>query len=123
MSRRFSARLFVTLLMFAMTTLLVAMIAAVVRDSLADVYPGAVPDTVSAVWTVGILLITATALATWTIMTYVVQPLGDMRRNLRLAARVRAIAEPHPGEFSEVHALRNTMAAVLEELDMRTRVS
>jgi two-component system, OmpR family, phosphate regulon sensor histidine kinase PhoR len=118
-----SARLVLTVLMTAMTTLLVALIAAVVRQSLADTFETAIPDTISAIWTVGVLLIAATTLAAWALAGLLLQPINDLRRNLRLAARIRAISEPALGDLAEIHALRNTLAAVLEELDMRTRLS
>ena len=118
-----SARFVLTVFMTAMTVLLVILIAAVVRQSLDGIYENAIPDTVSAIWTVGALLIAVTALAAWALAGLLLQPIDDLRRNLRLAARIRAISEPGLGDLAEIRALRTTMAAVLEELDMRTRIS
>jgi signal transduction histidine kinase len=123
MRSRLSARVVLTVLMTAMTTLLVVLIAAVVRQSLADTYENAIPDTISAIWTVGVLLIAATALAAWALAGLLLQPINDLRRNLRLGARIRAISEPGLGDLAEIQGLRATMSAVLEELDIRTRVS
>src|SRR5688572_14741460 len=120
---RLSARFLLTLLMTGMTTLVVILVAAVVRQLLQGPYEGLIEDANGAIWTVGLLLITTTALATWALASLLLHPLAEMRRNLRLAARIRALAEPQPAEVAEIHALRTAMLAVLEDLDVRTRLS
>ncbi|MGQ0561558.1 MAG: sensor histidine kinase [Gemmatimonadota bacterium] len=123
MRGRLSARVLLTSLMTALSVLAVILIVDVVRQSLADAYPGAIPESTSAVWTIGILLIAATALVAWTLSGYMLAPLRQLRRDLRLAARIRALSEPHPGELAEIQALRGALISVLEELDARTRSS
>lgn len=118
-----SARLLLTILSTLATTLVVFLIAVIVEEQLADNYAGAITETTSAIWTVGTLLIFSTAAGVWTVAGYLLQPLHDLRRDLRLAARTRAIAEPHAGELSEIYALRADMLATLQELDTRAQVS
>ena len=118
-----SARFVLTIFMTAMTVLVIALITAVVRQALTGQYDGAISETESAIWTVGVLLIAAVALASWTLATFLLEPLAEIRRNLHLAARIRALRDSSLGEVAEIQALRATIVSILEDLDVRARLA
>jgi signal transduction histidine kinase len=118
-----SARVLLTVYATAMIGLAVVLIIDIVRRSLVDAYPAAIADTSSSIAVVGILLAALGAMTTWWLAGYLLEPLNQLRRDLRLAARIRAIVEPHAGELAEVSALRATLVSVLQEMDARTRFS
>jgi two-component system, OmpR family, phosphate regulon sensor histidine kinase PhoR len=117
MLRHITGRFAFTLATFALTTAVVALLLSVVRDSLSDSYRSAIPDTIGAAWTVGVMLIGFATLAAWFLSGSMLRPVGELRRNLTLAARNRAIAEPDDIEVQELRSLRTTLAGVLQELD------
>lgn len=117
MAGRFSARTVISLAAAAATFAVVALLAAVVQQSLADSYPSAIRDTVSAAWTVGVLLIVFVTLATWGLASFLFRPITSIRNDLTLAARSRALAEPPAGESAEMRLLRRTLVTVLSDLE------
>jgi two-component system, OmpR family, phosphate regulon sensor histidine kinase PhoR len=123
MRRRLSARVVITLFTTSIAAVTIILLIDVMRQSLSDAFPGAIPDTTGSMATVGALLIVVVAMASWWLTGYLLQPLDQLRRDLRLAARVRAVAEPHTGELAEIQTLRASLVSVLEEMDARTRSS
>src|SRR5688500_6088383 len=123
MRRRLTARVLLTFFTTAISGIALALIVDIVRQSLADNYAAAIPDTVNSIATVGLLLFAIIAIATWWMAGHLLEPMHQLRRDLRLAARIRAIAEPHTGELAEIRALRATIVSVLSEMDARIRFS
>ena len=119
MSLRPSARTLITLMATAACASIVALLSAVVQQSLADTYASAIPDAVAAIWTIGIFLTVLAAAVVWTATGYLLSPIHDLRRDVALAARARAVAENRPGELEELQSLRLTIAAAIQELESR----
>jgi signal transduction histidine kinase len=123
MLRRLSARALITLTTIAILIAFVVLNVAVVRDALSDSYAAAIPETIAALWTVAVFLIVLAGIVVWALTGRLLQPITDLRRDLALAARTRAVAEAHTGELEEVRLLRSTLASVLQELETRSLTS
>ncbi|HUP89053.1 MAG TPA: ATP-binding protein [Longimicrobiales bacterium] len=121
MPRRLSARTVITISTLALTVLIIVLITAVIRESLADSYPAAIPIAIRSVWRVGIIMVLVTALAAWTLSSVIVTPMSDIRRKLSLSARSRALADPEAGEMEEVADLRNAVRAIVDELEQAAK--
>jgi two-component system, OmpR family, phosphate regulon sensor histidine kinase PhoR len=123
MHRHLSARVVLTFFTTSIVAITTILLIDVVRQSLADSFPGAIADTADSVATVGVLVIAFVAAASWWLTGFLLEPLKQLRRDLHLAARARAVAEPHAGELKEIRALRAAIQSALDELDNRTRSS
>lgn len=118
--RRPSARVLITTFAVLVNAAVVLLLVAVVQHALAD-NPAALEDATAAAWTIATLLIILTAFAGWTFATYLLRPLWDMRRDLRLTARSRALAESYWAESEDIAILRETLVNVLRDLEEDAR--
>jgi len=118
--KRLSARLLVTVFAVLLTATAIFLLAAVVQQSLAG-NAAARDDASAAVGTMAILVLLIAALSAWFFSTYMLQPLWQLRRDLRLTARSRALAEPYAGETADVRDLRETLLTVLRDLEEEIR--
>jgi two-component system phosphate regulon sensor histidine kinase PhoR len=117
MSWRSSARALFTVITVLLTAASVVLLIAVVRQSLIESNPAAASDATTAAWTVAPLLIGLAGFAAWIAGGYIFRPVWDMRRDLTLSARTRAISDAYFGELEEITSLRQTLIRVLQELE------